>query len=104
MEKSKSFGRWKKTKDLNSLYSKDSQELKDAKAELSKEYTDKLSNLKDEMREFYKTSKEEALKKYDYYIFMAIAEDIGYDAVGKETGKNELEYIAKELKKIIESL
>lgn len=43
------------------------------------------------MREFYKTSKEEALKKYDYYIFMAIAEDIGYDAVGKETGKNELE-------------
>jgi type I restriction enzyme M protein len=93
-----------KTKDLNSLYSKDSQELKDAKAELSKEYTDKLSNLKDEMREFYKTSKEEALKKYDYDIFMAIAEDIGYDAVGKETGKNELEYIAKELKKFIESL
>ncbi len=93
-----------KTKDLNSQYVKDSQELKEAKAELSKEYTDKLSSLKDEMRELYKVEKEEALKKYDYDIFMAIAEDIGYDATGKETGRNELEYIATELKKFIESL
>lgn len=93
-----------KTKELNSLYEKGSDELKEAKTELSKEYTDKLSNLKDEMRELYKTSKEEALKKYDYDIFMAIAEDIGYDAVGKDTGKNELDFIAKKLKKFIESL
>jgi type I restriction enzyme M protein len=71
---------------------------------VNKEYIDKLSNLKDEMRELYKNTKEEALKKYDYDIFMAIAEDIGYDAIGKETGKNELEYITKELKKFIESL
>lgn len=93
-----------KTKELNSLYAKDSDTLKEAKAELSKEYADKLSDLKDEMRELYKTSKEEALKKYDYDIFMAIAEDIGYDATGKETGKNELDFIAQELKKFIESL
>ncbi len=93
-----------KTKELNSLYAKGSDELKDAKTELSKEYTDKLSNLKDEMRELYKTSKAEALEKYDYDIFMAIAEDIGYDATGKETNTNELEYIAKELKKFIESI
>jgi len=93
-----------KTKELNSLYKKDSDELKDAKAELAKEYADRLSNLKDEMREVYKTVKENALKKYDYDIFMAIAEDIGYDATGKETGKNELDFIAKELKKFIESL
>lgn len=93
-----------KTKELSGLYKKDSDELKEAKAELSKEYADKLSNLKDEMRELYKNSKEEALKRYDYDIFMAIAEDIGYDAVGKETGKNELDFIAKELKKFIESL
>lgn len=93
-----------KIKELNSLYEKGSEELKEAKAELSKEYIDKLSNLKDEMRELYKNTKEEALKKYDYDIFMAIAEDIGYDAIGKETGKNELEYITKELKKFIESL
>lgn len=93
-----------KTKELTSIYEKNSEELKAAKAELTKEYSDKLSNLKDEMRDFYKESKEEALKKYDYDVFMAIAEDIGYDATGKETGKNELDYIAKELKKFIESL
>lgn len=93
-----------KIKELNSLYAKGSDALKDAKAELSKEYTDKLSTLKDEMREFYKAKKEEALKKYDYDIFMAIAEDIGYDATGKETGKNELDIIAQELKIFIGSL
>ncbi|MBP1681457.1 MAG: methylase [Proteobacteria bacterium] len=93
-----------KMKELNSLYAKDSDTLKEAKAELSKEYAEKLLNLKDEMRELYKTSKEEALKKYDYDIFMAIAEDIGYDATGKETGKNELDFIAQKLKIFIESL
>ena len=30
---------------------------------------------------------------------MAIAEEIGYDATGKETGNNELDLIAEELKK-----
>lgn len=93
-----------KTKELTSSYEKGSDGLKEAKANLTKEYSDKLSNLKDEIRDFYKESKEEALKKYDYDVFMAIAEDIGYDATGKETGKNELEYIVKELKKFIESL
>jgi len=31
----------------------------------------------------------------DYPIFMAIAEDIGYDAAGRSTGKNELPEISK---------
>ena len=35
---------------------------------------------------------------------MAIAEDIGFDAAGKETGKNELEDISKELLKFIEAV
>ena len=37
----------------------------------------------------------------DYPIFMAIAEDIGYDATGKPTGNNELEVITKELERFI---
>ncbi len=93
-----------KTKDFTNKYGKGSEELKEAKANLVKKYSDKLSNLKDEMREFYKESKKEALEKYDYDIFMAIAEDIGYDATGKETGNNELFYIGQELKKFIKSL
>ena len=40
----------------------------------------------------------------NYPIFMAIAEQIGYDATGKETQVNELEMIGRELKKFIETL
>jgi len=40
----------------------------------------------------------------NYPTFMAIAEDIGCDAAGKETGKNELEGISKELSKFIDAI
>ena len=40
----------------------------------------------------------------DYSIFMAIAEDIGYDATGKETKRNELPAISKELEKFIKAI
>jgi type I restriction enzyme M protein len=93
-----------KTKELNVKYEKDSDELKDAKIELSKEYKDKIDHIKDGMKDYYKESKEEALKKYDYDIFMAIAEDIGYDAVGKETGNNELNFIGEKLNEFIKSI
>lgn len=38
----------------------------------------------------------------DYPIFMAIAEQIGYDATGKDTPINELDIIAAELACFIE--
>jgi type I restriction enzyme M protein len=93
-----------KTKELNAKYKKGSDELKDAKAEVSKEYKDKVDHIKDMMKDYYKDSKEEALKKYDYDIFMAIAEDIGYDATGKETGNNELNFISEKLGEFIKSI
>lgn len=37
----------------------------------------------------------------DYPIFMAIAEDIGYDATGRTTANNELNEIGEELSKFI---
>jgi restriction endonuclease S subunit len=40
----------------------------------------------------------------DYPIFMAIAEDIGYDATGKSTNNNELDFIGRELARFIESI
>ena len=39
-----------------------------------------------------------------YPIFMAIAEQIGYDATGKKIAVNELDLIGEELKKFIETL
>ena len=93
-----------KTKALNAQYEKNSEGLKELKLALTKEYKEKIDQLKEMVDDAYKLSKEEALKKYDYNIFMAIAEDIGYDATGKETHKNELDYIGQELGRFIESL
>jgi type I restriction enzyme M protein len=55
--------------------------------------------LKEELTEKYFTAKQNLLD--DYPIFMAIAEDIGYDATGRPTGKNELTEISAELVKFI---
>lgn len=40
----------------------------------------------------------------DYPIFMAIAEQIGYDATGKDTPINELDTIAAELARFIKEV
>ena len=53
-------------------------------------------------KEEYEQTKQRELP--DYPIFMAIAEQIGYDATGKKTAVNELEMIGTELKKFIESI
>ena len=51
------------------------------------------------MSEKYLSEKQNTLD--DYPIFMAIAEDIGYDATGRETKNNELDEIGIELIKFI---
>ncbi len=55
--------------------------------------------LKEELTEKYFTEKQNTLD--DYPIFMAIAEDIGYDATGRETKNNELDEISIELVRFI---
>lgn len=55
--------------------------------------------LKDQLEEDYALAKQSKLP--DYPIFMAIAEDIGYDATGKQTGTNELDVIGTELARFI---
>lgn len=69
------------------------------KTAISEKYTSKINNLKDELEEAY--LKEKQSKMGDYSIFMAIAEDIGFDATGRATGNNELEIIEKELTRFI---
>ena len=62
-------------------------------------FTSKVNLLKEELTEKYFTAKQTTLE--DYPIFMAIAEDIGYDATGRNTNNNELIEIGKELSKFI---
>ncbi len=78
---------------------KKSKEYEEFKSALSEKYTSKINNLKDELEEIYLKEKQTKLK--DYPIFMATAEDIGFDATGRATGNNELEIIEKELTKFI---
>jgi type I restriction enzyme M protein len=69
------------------------------KSAIQSAFTDKVNFLKEEMIEKYFLAKQAALD--DYPIFMAIAEDIGYDATGRSTNNNELIEIGKELSKFI---
>ena len=69
------------------------------RAETSAEYTEQLNALKDQLEEAYQQSKQAKLP--DYPILMAIAEDIGYDATGKQTSTNELDVIGTELARFI---
>jgi len=70
-----------------------------AKSAVQSSFTDKVNLLKEELTEKYFLAKQTTLD--DYPIFMAIAEDIGYDAVGRETKNNELIEIGKELSRFI---
>ena len=54
------------------------------------------------MSDSYLTQKQETLP--DYSIFMAIAEEIGYDATGRESGNNDLVVIEEELTRFIEHI
>ncbi len=59
--------------------------FKEWKQEISDFYNDKINNLKEEMEEAYLQARRKELP--DYPIFMAIAENIGYDATGKSTNE-----------------
>ncbi len=91
----------KEKKDEIATYEGDkkSEAFKEFKKELSEKYTTQINNLKDDLEEIY--IKEKQSKLDDYAIFMAIAQDIGFDATGRSTGNNELEVIQKELTRFI---
>lgn len=89
--------------DLSITELKKTEEYKEWRNSINSEYTERVNNLKEELQEAYLKTKQEELP--DYPIFMAIAEDIGYDATGKQTYKNELEeYISQELAQFITAI
>lgn len=91
----------KKAKEQNPKASKKEigENIKEDKTKLQQVFTDKVNLLKEELSEKYFISKQSTLD--DYPIFMAIAEDIGYDATGRNTNNNELFEIGNELAKFI---
>lgn len=80
----------------------DSENYKVWKQQLNNDYKEKVDALKETLSDQYTEQKQQLLE--DYPIFMAIAEDIGYDAAGKPTNNNELVIIGKELARFIEAV
>lgn len=76
--------------------------LNNKKQEITEDFDEKIELTKESLSDSYLEQYKEVVT--DYSIFMAIAEDIGYDAVGKETGKNELCQISIELSKFIKAI
>ena len=78
------------------------QDFKDWKSEINATYNQKVNDLKDKLAELYQKEKQNVLD--DYSIFMAIAEEIGYDAAGKTITNNELNDIIPELSRFISTI
>ncbi len=87
---------------ISATEAKKTEEYKTWNADLLTEYANKVDGLKSRLAEAYQQAKQKELP--DYPIFMAIAENIGYDATGKKTPINELDVIGEELKKFIAEL
>ena len=87
---------------ISATAAKQTDEYKSWNANMLEEYASKIDELKTNLTEQYLQTKQNMLP--DYPIFMAIAEEIGYDATGKKTATNELEVIGEELKKFIATL
>jgi len=71
------------------------------KQQITDQYNQKVSEQKEQLEERLAELQKGII---DYPIFMAIADEIGYDATGKETAVNDLGVIGAELKKFIETL
>lgn len=80
---------------------KDATYIEEAKA-INEEYGSQLDELRFRIAEIYEERRRKGLP--DYSIFMAIAEDIGYDATGRDTKSKELEVIGKELGRFIQTI
>ena len=87
---------------ITATAAKQTEEYKTWNSELLAEYASKVEELKTQLIEEYQQTKQSKLP--DYPIFMAIAEEIGYDATGKKTATNELHVIGEELKEFIKSI
>ena len=77
-------------------------EFKNWKRSIIDSFNAKIADLQDKLNDIlFEREKSELI---NYQIFMAIAEQIGYDATGKAIAQNDLNEIAPELEKFINSI
>lgn len=101
-EKIKNLDGFENVEGLEGKALQNSDLFKEWKTEVNNEFRERIDEIKANLLDEYLSSKQDSLP--DYAIFMAIAEDIGYDATGKETNHNELDFIGEELKRFIEAI
>ena len=102
-DKKKAIAKYNKLiKAAEKMSSEEAQKLKMERQEVIDEFDEKINTIKERLTETYQIQYKQTL--IDYPIFMAVAEDIGFDATGKETGNNELVDIAKELRNFINAI
>lgn len=65
-------------------------------------FSERIENMREALEDTFLAKIKAELD--DYPIFMAIAEDIGYDATGRPTANNELESVARELSRFIDNV
>jgi type I restriction-modification system DNA methylase subunit len=87
---------------MSKVVIKQTESYKDWAKEITERFAAKVEELRYRLSEIYEERRRKGLPDYD--IFMAIAEDIGYDATGRETKTNDLEVIAVELEQFIEAV
>jgi len=87
---------------LSTKERKDNDAYIKAVTRISEEYSAQVDDLRYRLAEIFDERRRKDLPDYD--IFMAIAEDIGYDATGRETKANDLEPIAEELSRFINTI
>lgn len=78
---------------------KETDTYKDWQQATSDDYNERITTLRETLEDDFLARVKAELD--DYPIFMAIAEDIGYDATGRPTATNELETVAGELARFL---
>lgn len=81
-------------------------EYKEWKSGIMAQYAEQIEELKEKMTDLYDERRRRSLAspEMDYRIFMAIVEDVGYDATGRPTGKSELDDVVAELSRFIDAI
>lgn len=92
----------KETHTISATAAKQTDEYKSWNTDLLAEYANIVEELKSRLTDEYQQAKQKEL--IDYPIFMAIAEEIGYDATGKRTEINELNVIGEQLRNFINTI
>lgn len=81
---------------------KDSDAFKNWQQATNDDYNERIAALREALEDDFLAKVKTQVD--DYPIFMAIAEDIGYDATGRPTTQNELETVARELARFLENI